>query len=455
MAINDDIAEKIGDILLNESAKAGAFVTSTIPPAVSGITTATKHTIERLRTQLKNDKDLRRLMGLKGEVSETEMNEAVRKLGLTASTVHVADADSKEFAELLEERKILFARMDKTDDNCKLFVFLSRDSDRVKEAIDLMQVRRGLVTEINPQLFFNGMRPEKVKEISGLDRVELELLRHFARKEGLVFTAMLNPDGKFSVYHDAEDRFQSKANLIMAKISWMVTGPKREQVRKQLEDRIAGRSSIQNSIDDPQKELYIVSAANPASFVHITEKEFTQYKKGEKVSSCDRKHNAFSERCMAYCDSLERPVVLAPDDFRTDLTVTDMAKYPTTDFLSHGYDEAQEMEKLNDLITLVCMKAGLDNENNAGITLWDSSVSFSTFSANETYADEAARDKAEEDFCRIKETAEYPKTHFTIEEISMDDKDINYIIARAEEKRRTQAAPPAYDRDQRSDISYD
>lgn len=448
MAPIDDVAEKIGDILLNESVKGGAFVTGIIPPAASGMASAAAHTIERLRAQIKHDKDLRRLMGLEGEVSEEEMNEAIRKLGYVSSTAHVSDSDAKELAELLEERKVLFARLDKTDDNCKLFVFLSRDAEKVKDCLHVMEARRGMVSELNPQLFFNSMKPDKVREISGLDRVELELFRHFAWKDGLIFTSMPTQDGKFSIYHEAADKWKSKADLIMSKLSWMLTGPRCEQVRQQLENRIEGRSKIQDAIDDPQKEMYIVSALNPASFIHITENECTQYKNGKKVNSIARKHEDFPERCMAYCDGLERPVVLAPDDFRSDLTVTDMSRYPTTDFLSHGYDENQEMEKLNDLITLVCMKAGIDNENNSGISLWDSSVSFSEFSARETYADEAERDKAEADFDHIKQTADYPKHRFTMEDLDMDQKNLDFILVRAEEKRRAQSAPTSRDREQ-------
>jgi len=449
----DDVAEKIGDVLLNESVKAGAAISDTMPLIANSLASATKHTIDRLRTQIREDRDMRRLLGLEGEVSEAEMNEAIRKLGQRSSTVSVSDADAKEFAQLLEERKVLFARLDKTDDNCKLFVFLNRDIEKVHDAVQLMQARRGLVTELNPQLFFNSLHPEKVKEIEGIDRVELEIFRHFARKEGLVFTAMLNRDGKFSIYHETDDKSQSKANLIMTQMSWMLSGPMREQIRQQIENRIAGRNTLEASLDDPQKELFVVSKTDPTSFIHITENDFTQYKKGEKISSLPRSREDFPEKCMAYCDGLERPVVLAPDDFRSDLTVTDMSKYPTMDFLSHGYDEIRETEKLNELISLVCMKAGIDNENNAGITLWDSSVSFSAFAENEAYADDTARDRAEADYERLQEAAEYPKKRFIISELTMDDKDINYIIARAEEKQRAQTAPFGKDRTDRQDMS--
>ncbi len=451
MSQTDDIAEKVSDLLLEQTVKGGAFISSSIPPAISGLMSATSNTINQLRTQLKNDKDLRRLMSLEGEVSEEELNEAIRKLGLVSSTVHVADADAKEFADLLNERKVLFARLDKTDDNCKLFVFLTRDAEKVQEAAQLLQARRGIVTELNPDLFFNGMRPESVKEVAGLDSVELELFRHYARKQALVFTVMPSQDGKNDIYFESRD--EKKANRVLLDIGWMLSGSQRDLVRKQLEDRINGRNAIREAVDDPQKELYIVSAVNPAAYIWINEKNFSQYKNGKEISKTPRDRDDFAERCMAYCDGLEHPVVLAPDDFRSDLTVTDMSRYPTTDFMSKGFEEAKEQEKLNDLLTLVARKSGLDNEHDADISLWDSSVSFSEFAANETYEDNDSRRKAEEDYKRLQGAATYPKEHFAMEELNMDQRNLDFIILRAQQKQRAQAAGPFHEKEERDDLS--
>ena len=225
-------------------------------------------------------------------------------------------------------------------------------------------------------------------------------------------------------------------------------------MRQQLEYRLAGRNSIQLSLDDAQRELFIVSASNPSNYIHITEQDFTQYKNGRSVHSTQRSRGDFAERCMAYCDGLEHPVVLAPDEFRTDLTVTDMSRYPTMDFMAKGFEEARETEKLNDLIDLVSRKSGLDSEHDSGITLWDSSVSFSDFAADEAYSDAEARRKAQEDYERLQDASKYSQDHFTSEELDMDQKNLDFIIFRAEQKRRAQAAGPVYDHEQEKKSSF-
>jgi len=439
MATTEDIAEKVSDLLLEQTAKGGAFVTTAVPPAVSGIMQATSSTIRHLREQVKNDRDLRRLMGLEGEVSEQEMSEAIRRLGLASSTIHVADGEAKELAQLLQERKVLFAKVDKTDDNCKLFVFLTKDAEKVKEAVELMQARRGLVTELNPDLFFNSMQPERVLETAGLDDVELELFRHYARKEGLVFTVLPSFDGKHNVYFESGE--QEKARKVLLNVGWMLSGHRRDLTRQQLEHRIQGRHTIQRSLEDVERELYVVSAANPASYVHITADDFTQYKNGQSVNRLSRERRDFAERCMASCDGLERPVVLAPDEFRTDLQATDLSRYPTMDFMSKGFEEARELEALNELIALVSRKSGLDNEHDSGVTLWDSSISFSDFAADEEFADADKRKRFVEAFDRLQDAIKYPKGEkCAMEELNMDQRSLDFIIERAEQKKRAQEA---------------
>lgn len=436
MAATEDIAEKVSDLLMDQILRGGAFAAEAVPPAVQGIAKTSEKKLKEMRAQIQNRLDIYRLMGLKGEVSEEEMSEAIRKLGMISSNTLVADADAKEFAELLEERNVLFAQIDKTDDNCKMFVFLTRDAEKVQEAIELLGANRGLVSELNPQLYFNSYHPENVREIAGLDAVELELFRHYSRQGKLVYTALQNKDGTCNIYFEPSER--DKAEKVMGLVGWMLSGPDKERVRKQIENRLTGLGTIQKAVYEDKRELYVVSATDPSAYIHITEKDFTQYKNGKQVSAVPREKEGFEERCMAYCKGLAHPAVLTPDQFRMDLKPTDMSHYPTIDFMAEGVEEKLEMHKLNELISLVSRKSGLDNEHDAGATLWDSSVSFSAFAENENYEDSVKFNDAEEDYKRLQDAAKYGD-RFAAEDLNMNQRNLDFIISRAEDKRRNRS----------------
>ena len=98
-----------------------------------------------------------------------------------------------------------------------------------------------------------------------------------------------------------------------------------------------------------------------------------------------------------------------------------------------------QMDEANRLANLVAMKAGLDNDHNATWGLWDPSVSYSEFATYEYITDEDERDARVHEFDHFKQAAYYSEYHHVTYDVDLQEKNVDYIIAKAEEKRRQQS----------------
>lgn len=438
MGYSDDIAEKIFDLFTDQAPRAASFVLDTGSNVSKGIGSLTRSFLAEILKSLKDEKELKALLDLSGEVDAAKMNEAVKRLGQNSNTVCVADSDAKDFEKLLKQQDILFAKMNMMSDNKKVFVYLSKDSSKVQEATNVLFAMRGKVCEVPPNMYFKNLVPENVRTVDGLDPVETELFRHYAREQKLLYTIIPREDGKSLLVYDQKDVYKARRALLNT--GWDLTGANGALYRKQVEYRIEGRNKIRYAVEEAERELFIVSRDRPDTYVHVTAADYTLYKAGKAVSNVARTTPDFDVRCMAACEGLNRPVVLESGEFMPGMKAEALQEKPTLDLHVHNYDEEIEMDRLSSYIDLVA-KSSLDDEHNAPWGIEDPSISYSEFSGMEFIMDTEEREAREYEFERFKKAAWYVKDKYTTDEVKVDQKSIDFIIAKAEAKRRAGNEP--------------
>lgn len=437
MAYTDDINEKVANILLEQGAKAGTATLETGAKVAQTAAVAAHMAAEAAYKKLSKDAELEKLNALKGETSLGQMMQYIEKLGLKSFTIRVADSDTKDYEELLKKQGILFAKMNDKQDNTRMYVFLDRDRKDVEHVSELLYARRGQITEVRPDMYINNLAPENVRLVDGLDAVEMELFRHYARQEGLLFTALNNGDGKTTVVFDSKD--EPKARTVFLHTGWDLTGYNGARNREQIQFRIQGRTALRQTVENAQKEMYIVSKERPQNFVRITENDLQVYKAGQQVSSLSRSKPDFMTKLMAEAEAIDGAVVLPADQFRPDLSKAELSQMPTIDLRTPEYGfEEEQINKQNELINLVAMKMGHDNEHNATWGLWDPSVSYSEFASYEYITDLDAAEARKDEFEHFKQAAYYSQNNYQVQDIKLDTRSIDYIIAKAAQKRKGQ-----------------
>lgn len=443
----DDIAEKVADILIDQTAKAINMATETAPKLAQGVGTITSVAVNELIEAVRKNNQLRRMMNMEGEVSLAEMNQILHKFSQQSSSVMVADSDAKDYEALLREQGVLFAKMDKNNDDHKMFIFLNRDIQKVENATTILNAQRGQISELRPDLYFNSLSPEKVHVVEGISAVEMELFRYYAREKGLLFTAIPRKDDYMVVCSKTDEK---KAREALLYVGWTLTGANGARIREQVERRLAGRSAIRIAAEEADREMYIVSSVRPSQYVKISEQDYAVYKQNKQVSRASRSDPDFMTKCMAAVEGLAHPVVLSAQQFRDELTPADMENAHTIDLFPEYFDSLIEMDRVNGLINLVAQKMALDDEGNATWGLSDPSVSYSAFSEYEFISDQDELEARAFEFEHFKQAAYYSHDHHTTHEVDMDEKNVDYIIAKAEEKRKAmQGQEPA-----RSGIDY-
>lgn len=432
----EEIAKEVADILIDQGLKYAGLATEVVPKAFKGVSAVASITLSQLLDEVKKNNGLRKLMGMEGEVSMAQMTEMVHRFSQNSSSVLVGDSDANDYDRLLKDQGVLYAKVDRMDDNCKMYVYLNKDQEKVENVTNILNARRGQVTELNARLYFNSLSPDKVHVVEGLSEVETELFRHYAREQGLLFTVIPRKDGNM-VACGQED--VQKARRALLYTGWALTGANGARVREQVEHRLAGRSAINISAEEGEREMYIVSRSNPGNFVHITSEDYEVYKQSKQVGTTSRKDPDFYAKCLAACDGLQHPIVMSSEQFQAGITQEDLDRAHTIDMFPEYHDDLVEMEQANRLASLVSMKYNLDDEHNATWGLWDPSVSYSEFAAYEYISDEEEREARPFEFEHFKQAAFYSQQNHTAYDVDMEEKNVDYIIAKAEEKRRQQA----------------
>lgn len=376
--INSTVSQNMQNISLS-AAKATAKTVSDVNKILLSLLLA-------LAQKQKEEK----LLNGSGEVSLKKIYEAVNK-GETLKSVCVSDEDYDLFKKHLTKQGVLFATTDFNKDDSKMILFLSKDDYKVKNAISLMQSERGLITELTPELFCKTIsdNKEQMSVLKNIDKVELELFRHYALNNKLVF-ATVNNSENIKILFNKKDL--EKVNDILKKISVDLTSSHTEMIREQIEYKLAGRQQINIAFEDVEKEFYVVDAKNPRNYLHINTEGMVYVKNGKEVAKVSRDRHDFLEQCYAKINSFSEPVLLTPEEFNLPIPQKKKTIEHKTAIFPNEYDLVkQEMEKKQlRAWEIKDEKLSLDNgyqlENSSDINNPD--VSYSEFLGNEIVNDQ-------------------------------------------------------------------
>ena len=422
------------------------------------------------------DKEFQRLLEEgTGHISTGQMDELIKRCNVNPSNIKIANENVERFEGLLNEAGIMYAKVDIKEDNCRMFVFLDTETDRVENLAKIIYAEKGQLTELSPELFLQTETPKTLREISGLDAVELELFRHYAKKKNdFLFTVVPTGDNKNTVFvNTSRPKSANSVQRTMTEMGWALSGRNGARVREQLEYRIAGRTAILKSIDDAMKELYIVSKDRPGDFVHISSDEFQIYNANNMLKNVVKRENnteEFRDECLSWCEKLKNPVILGPEEFNNGISVESLSDKRTLELFAPDFDEMIERQMMGEMVHLVQQgierkrreqkaiekeihdmnevsdKMALDNEGNAEVSYWDETVSYSEFAYLEDLADEEQRKSREYQFEHFKDAAFYSKRNFETKD-HIVDKNLDVVIELAEQKRRDREAAAAKMRD--------
>lgn len=445
----EDIAEKVGDLLIEQTARAGAYVLDTAPIIKDGVVRGSSKIAGTVVKAFRDGTANHQIQELEKEGSSLQLPEfwsMAKKLNLATDTIKVADADSMQFENLLRKERMVFTAMDSNKDDYTVFVFFRKDAEKVERSKQALMAQRGQVSELEPQMFMDALEPDKLTVLENVDPVCAELFRYFAKEHGLLFTYLPETDQRSGqILYQPKDN--TKARQVLLSVGWALTSADGAKIRQQVQHYLRGRNAINRSIEDC-KQLYIVSKKNPGHFVEITEHDMKLYKNGMPVNSIDRMKPDFYTRCMAACAAIQNAVVLTSEEFHDPQILNEaMRSMPTLDLfppdtvevteegyvnnLYDGYDPIREQARINQLYDLVSRKMNLDNEGNSSWGVFDPSVSFSEFAGDEAYRDTDEWEGREAGFEHFKKAAFYGNEQFHPEEVDMTDRSIDHIISRA------------------------
>lgn len=460
MAGTDDIAEKVADLLIDETTKVGTHVIDTAPTIVDGVVRSGVNVVKEVFDKMTDSSVKSKLENMEKLGSKIPMDQfwsIAQRLGYKSDTIRIADADANDFENLLRKERMVFTVLDKKDDNYKVFLFLEKDQEKIEHAKERLKVLRGNVTELAPDKFFSDVEPDKVTVLSNVNDVEAELFRYFAKEEGLLFSHIPSmDDNPGQIVYQTKDI--EKARKALVAVGWALSGGDGSRIREQVKDYIKGRKLINLAIDNPDKQIYVISKNNPRNAVAINAKGFFVYKDGNIVDEVNRDDPDFAVRCRAICESLSSPVVLTKEEFLAPETTVESIKkratmqlFPTdtvtvTDdgnFINQmdGYNTLLEQDRINSIEHLISMKISLDTEGNNMWGRFEESVSFSEFAGYEHYMDNDQQESREHEFERFKKAAFYAKNNMDPHDIDMSDRSIDYLISRAYIRSGTRPQP--------------
>lgn len=440
MAQTDDIAEKVADLLLDQTARAANFTYDTGATLVQGVGVMADKTFKNLSEKAQKHAELLKLLSVQGEITPTQMDLLAERLGLGSYTNKVTNSDAEEYETLLRQSGIMYAKMAIKDDNAKMFIYLNRDTDKVLKIAEAYKAKRGSLFEVRPDVYFNSLAPENVRLADGLDAVELALFRKYSRLEEILYTAIKRGD-KYAIVYSAAD--EQKAKKALLHVAWDLTGHNGARNREQVVYHLAGYDSVRLSALDAQRELYIVSNRDPGNYAHITADDLSIFNQHKNVRSIPRNSPDFFEKCRTLVEGIDGAVVLDEQQYDPALTAEDLSRFPTIDLHDPQYDILVEMEMQNRLINLVSMKSAMDDEHNDHWGLSDPSVSYSEFSGYEYIMDSEEQEARAAEFEHFKQAAFYGDGRFIVQDVHLDEKNVDYIIAQAEAKRSNYYMEPA------------
>lgn len=352
-------------------------------------------------------------------------------------TMMVAEEDAEELTEYFKKKEILFNIVENPTDDSKVFMYMNGDSEKVANIIGIWQAERGLVSEIDPDLFLDNYASEGVGTITGLDRADLELFRDYAKQNGLIFSSTETEEkGKFMVVYDPKDHDAVKKT--MASVLWAFSGADGARLREQLVVFLRNRQKISRSFLEAEKEFYIVNGNDIKNYIHLTANDFTYYKNAKEIKSASRSDDSFVESGLRAADGMARPVVLTREEYEVFKENGELDVDTITSTVEEKAQEVPAIVAIKELqsqqdkrLARIQEKMALDDENTAGFWIYDDSIDFGA--AGEYEDTEDIDDQIKADMIAARERA----VRYQFQEVSAtDSRSLDYIIAEAERLRK-------------------
>ena len=340
----------------------------------------------------------------------------------------VPDEDVSLIKEKFKQQGLTFTVFDVGYDDIQLFLFADNENRKAERGIMQAQAERGLISDLNPDLFFENVGSKDIGTVSGLSNVELELFRYHAKRNGLLFTSVAE-NGTNTVVYDLATA--SKAKKTISDVVWDFSGDDGELIRKQIEFKISSRQAVNLAFLDGEREYYIVNGNHPENYIFITANDFEYYKNSKMIFDVPRSYPGFMDRAIQAVNSYDNPVLLTKQDFEKcsskeqleQLVKTALKNEVNNDALHEALD--RQMQKR----ILLEEKMELDNENQGQFWLFDDSISYSEGAAHESLNDLDAEQK--ESIQKAKTVAQ----KFSFNQYQADDKNLEHLIEVAEAQR--------------------
>lgn len=285
-----------------------------------GVMEASKSIIDALIQQMREaqrEKDEKKYQEKSGLMELEEMKKRDKRL----SQFTVPDEDIEHLKVLMKQQGVRYYIFDIQNDDGKIVYFPESQRELVKQAISIQSAERGLMNEVNSQAFLQAHKGEEFSVIGNLDEVDLELLRHHARKTDVVF-ATVGHDEKYKILTDTRNREKLERILSEYVGKESVVSEIREQVRARIDEQ----KKIRASIDDPDREVYILSASNPTVYLHLSPEEFEYCKGGNQVCSVDRTEFEFRDMALTKLEAITEPVLMTKEEYDSFLEKFNAAK---------------------------------------------------------------------------------------------------------------------------------
>ena len=444
---SDDIAEKVSDLLIDLLMQGTNRTLDHIPDItrraekLKNLTTkGLLHSIDYVSYQ----NELKKLKDSQGEISSKELEALRKKFNLGIRSLGVADTDVKDFADILEQKGVIFSKVKLSDKDYEMFNYPEEYTPEVLDATKVLEAKRGLVTELPADLYISHMAPEKITLMRNFDAAKLDLFRHFAREEGLLFSVI--PDAKHEdrsyVVFAQDDR--AKAEKAMLKVGWTLTGYHGEAMYEQLKTRVKMRESLLEAVRDPNKFLTVLSTSWPDNRIEIDDEGFAVFKGKNQIVKKTRDSEDFEDELFRQIEGISEPAVFTKEEFlQLDLAdrnkLREESRSKSMSLFTERYDEMIEMNKLAELQNLVASKIILNDDNDYTFGVGDASISLSEFAQTEYIFDEDEIDAKQAELDHYKSAALFRREFHELDDVDMAEKDIDYIISQAELKRQARS----------------
>lgn len=280
---------------------------------------------------------------LTGEVPFRELLDNIRLNKNTMENVVVADEDISELKAELDKLGLVYNLSSFKKDDAHLLSFSNTDRMKVEEAIKSLAIKKGLISEVSHDVFLNEVAGEDILIIKNLSEPIEALLKKEIKESGIFHSSYATPQEKgFLLKSEDFD----KVNDLIAKVSWALSGKRRDEILTNLEILKINSLNIQNA-PKLNKDGYVVSATNPKTYLKINREGFAYYKNGKNVFEIKREDPLYHESYQAKIQCINSPIYVR-DLNREELRETEEAFkiYPFTYSLRDEMFEKQAAMEL-------------------------------------------------------------------------------------------------------------